>query len=70
MEAFGDLIKITNKANRLGKSEVVRESNSLTFIKIQSVNYKDLPKFLEDLKTFVTKLDDEIVNLYRNGNGG
>lgn len=69
METFIDLNKITNGENVLKSNEVLRELKSLSFIKIRAVNDKDLPKFLKELEVLNTKLDDAIVNLYRNGTG-
>lgn len=69
METFTELNKITNGENVLKSNEVLRELKSLSFIKIRAVNDKDLPRFLKELEVLNTKLDDAIVNLYRNGTG-
>lgn len=69
METFGNLVKITSMKNRLNEGEVLRASNSMVFIKIQSVCDKDFPRFLKDLEGLIGMLDEATVNLYRNGAG-
>lgn len=66
---FRNLIKITQSLTQLNSEEVIRESDSMSFIKIKAVDQKNLPKFLIDLKSFIGKLDDVEVGLYRSGAG-
>lgn len=63
---FGNLIKITQNTNATNKNEILRESNSLSFITIKEVNKENFPELMKDLEKFVVKLDDALRNIYQH----
>lgn len=64
---FKSLIKITNSKSEFSSNEILRESMSMNFIQIKTVSRKNLPKLVQDLRVLLEKLDDALVNLYRDG---
>lgn len=63
---FGNLIKITQNNNAIIENEILRESNSLSFITIKEVDKENVSEFVKDLEKFIVKLDDAVRNIYRH----
>lgn len=63
---FGNLIKITQNNNAIIENEILRESNSLSFITIKEVDKENVSEFVKDLEKFIVKLDDALRNIYRH----
>lgn len=68
-KVLASAIKITGSGGGLKAGELLRESKSLNFISLKSVNKDDAPKLVRDLESLIGKLDDAVAGLYREGAG-
>lgn len=68
-KVLASAIKITGRGVGLEAGELLRESKSLNFISLRSVNKVDAPKLVKDLESLVGKLNDAVAGLYREGAG-
>lgn len=66
---FNNFVKILRSLKKVRNEEVLEASESMTFIKIESVSKKNLPVFVEDLEKFSTKLDEAVCVMFRQGSG-
>lgn len=63
---FGNLINITQNTKAILGNEILRESNSLSFITIKEVDKENVSKLVKDLEKFAVKLDDALSKIYRH----